>query len=249
MQFITNENVAVQIDVLTNDYPFNGTLIIVNAQNGSHGITQIIDSMILYTPNINYCGKDNFKYIIKDIKNIYDQATVNITINCIKTTTTITTMTITNTISIIESLTTTITTSQNDIKNTDKLLLAGIKLDNTKWDKIGYTIIISTILISLLLLIFSILYHINKHGSDKPNYLSIFKCFLYISNLYTNIIFIIVLYIFKSNYYIIVFIILLLTHIIANIFGIYCIQKWKQLITQNNKFKCNELLYILSIFC
>ncbi|MGK4567263.1 Ig-like domain-containing protein [Flavobacterium sp. 3HN19-14] len=89
----TDEDVAISIDVLTNDdfggdghstgaiivatQPANGTAVLNN--NGTPN--NPADDTILYTPNPNYFGNDSFTYTITDADGQTSTATVTITVN------------------------------------------------------------------------------------------------------------------------------------------------------------------------
>ena len=90
---ITDEEVAVTIDVLENDTdpegdllslvvvsaPSNGTAVVNN--NGT--LDNINDDLITYTPNPGFSGNDSFIYQVYDGTDGLDTATVDITVNSI----------------------------------------------------------------------------------------------------------------------------------------------------------------------
>ncbi len=85
----TNENTAVDIDILANDndLPTVGTLTITNASNGNVTInnngtpTNQWDDTITYTPNNSFTGTDTFTYTICDNASNCSTATVTIVVS------------------------------------------------------------------------------------------------------------------------------------------------------------------------
>ncbi|GJM30512.1 MAG: hypothetical protein DHS20C17_31470 [Cyclobacteriaceae bacterium] len=89
----TNEDMAVNIDVLNNDNfgsdgPSTGSIsIVTGASNGTASIddngtpNDPTDDTINYTPDANFNGNDSFTYQICDANGDCDQATVNVTVN------------------------------------------------------------------------------------------------------------------------------------------------------------------------
>lgn len=80
----TNEDVPVFVDVLANDTdPENDALhvsaILINAASG---IAVIVSdgTGVLYTPDLEFSGSDNFDYVVTDAKGESGSATVNLTI-------------------------------------------------------------------------------------------------------------------------------------------------------------------------
>jgi plastocyanin len=68
-------------DVLSNDNLPNGWVSVIISTDVTNGTTTISDSIVNYTPEIDYCGDDSFSYIVCD-NSTCDTATVSITINC-----------------------------------------------------------------------------------------------------------------------------------------------------------------------
>ena len=78
----TDENMAVNIEVLGNDNlpnPVTSLTVDDNPANGS--ATVEADNSITYDPTMDFCGEDSFTYIVCDAM-LCDTATVNITVNC-----------------------------------------------------------------------------------------------------------------------------------------------------------------------
>lgn len=81
----TNEDVAVNITVLSNDTDADGTLdatSVTIVQQPAHGTVTVSSSgVVTYTPALNYNGSDNFSYTVKDnLGTASAPATVNLTI-------------------------------------------------------------------------------------------------------------------------------------------------------------------------
>ncbi|GAA4324621.1 hypothetical protein GCM10023164_25780 [Christiangramia aestuarii] len=81
----TNEDEAVNIDVLANDTDLeNDPITITSVSEPGHGKAEITaNNQILYTPDANYFGTDTFTYTIDDGNCGSDTATVDITINSV----------------------------------------------------------------------------------------------------------------------------------------------------------------------
>jgi len=64
----TDEDTPIIIDVLTNDIDLDGdTLTVVDVSQGKHGTAAIqADGHILYTPDSDYYGRDNFVYYVDE---------------------------------------------------------------------------------------------------------------------------------------------------------------------------------------
>ena len=83
---VTNEDTAIIIDVLANDYedPVEGDPITVfSVTNGSNGTVANNVTDVTYTPNANWFGSDTFTYTITDGFGGFDTATVSLTVNSI----------------------------------------------------------------------------------------------------------------------------------------------------------------------
>ena len=81
----TNENTAVIIDVLENDFDLEGDIltvsIVTNPINGTATVND--DGTITYTPNAGFTGTDMFVYQVCDTSDECDVATVVITVNAV----------------------------------------------------------------------------------------------------------------------------------------------------------------------
>ncbi len=85
----TEENLAITIDILTNDndIPILGTLTNTNPTNGTVAInnngttTDPSDDNVIYTPNFGFLGIDTFTYTVCDNLSICSSATVTIMVN------------------------------------------------------------------------------------------------------------------------------------------------------------------------
>ncbi len=79
--FTTPSNTAVSIDVLANDSDPEGNHISIDYySNPAHGQIETVANKLLYTPENNYIGTDNFSYTIINTEGNKATATVNITI-------------------------------------------------------------------------------------------------------------------------------------------------------------------------
>lgn len=110
----------------------------------------------------------------------------------------------------------------------------------------GYIIIIILFMIPSLLTIFGILYHLNIKGSDYPNYLSIWRCFAYIADLFTDILVVILLQIDGVSSLFFLSMIFVIGAYVLSIFAcFYHIYQWKH----NNIpyiHRYSHLVFILS---
>lgn len=80
----TDENSALAIDVLANDYDPDDegeVLTIISATNPSHGTASIDGQTIIYRPELWYSGDDSFAYEVSDSTGLTDTATVDIAID------------------------------------------------------------------------------------------------------------------------------------------------------------------------
>ena len=80
----TDEDRSITIDVIKNDSDIDGdSLSIKSVSNPAHGKAEIKDGKIVYTPNANYNGSDNFSYTISDGNDGEASANVSVTINAV----------------------------------------------------------------------------------------------------------------------------------------------------------------------
>ena len=79
----TNEDVAVIIDVLSNDSDSDGDTLTLNSltQPANGTVVINVDDTITYTPNANFNGADSFSYTVIDDNGGSATATVNATVN------------------------------------------------------------------------------------------------------------------------------------------------------------------------
>ncbi|MEZ6130828.1 MAG: Ig-like domain-containing protein [Planctomycetaceae bacterium] len=79
----TDEDTAVVIDVLANDFDVDGDDLTVDPQEDPSNGTIVIneDGTITYTPNENFNGEDSFTYLIGDGQAVSEIVTVTITVN------------------------------------------------------------------------------------------------------------------------------------------------------------------------
>jgi len=76
------EDSSVKLNLLTNDQD-DGTISIYSYTSPKHGtLSEDIAGQLTYTPNLNFTGKDAFKYSIKDVFGIVsNEASVNLVVN------------------------------------------------------------------------------------------------------------------------------------------------------------------------
>ncbi len=78
----TDEDVAITIDVLSNDHDVDGdSLQITAVTQGDNGSVSVRGASVIYTPNAAFSGEDRFDYTISDKKGGEDRGTVTITVN------------------------------------------------------------------------------------------------------------------------------------------------------------------------
>ena len=77
----TNEDAAVDVDVLVNDTP-TGQLTIQSVTAPTHGSTAIAGGLVRYTPAANFCGTDTFSYTAAAGVRT-DTGDVTVTITCV----------------------------------------------------------------------------------------------------------------------------------------------------------------------
>ena len=88
---ITQQNQAVNIDVLNNDTDADGDSLSLSIDtapsNGSAVVNDngtpnnLLDDLIVYTPNTNFTGNDQFTYMVDDGNGGFETATVSIVVN------------------------------------------------------------------------------------------------------------------------------------------------------------------------
>lgn len=78
---VTDEDVAVTIDVLGNDSDVDGDVLsLATVSQPVHGVVAISGTFAVYTPTLNFNGTDSFSYVVSDGV-LTDTATVAITVN------------------------------------------------------------------------------------------------------------------------------------------------------------------------
>jgi hypothetical protein len=78
----TNENVAANVDVLSNDWdPDGDALSVVSAGDGEYGTVTINNGIVTYSPEPYWSGTDTFWYGVTDGFGNIAYATVNVTVN------------------------------------------------------------------------------------------------------------------------------------------------------------------------
>jgi len=82
---VTDENVLVSIDVLSNDYSFENSTLILDSiiVPPSNGIAAISGDFIDYTPELDWTGVDTFEYQVLDSEGLTDTALVNVVVNAV----------------------------------------------------------------------------------------------------------------------------------------------------------------------
>lgn len=81
--YTTDEDTPLLMDILANDTDNDNNIDISSisiSSAASHGSLEIIDGQILYTPNANFNGSDNFEYQVCDATSLCATAPVSVTI-------------------------------------------------------------------------------------------------------------------------------------------------------------------------
>lgn len=101
---------------------------------------------------------------------------------------------------------------------------------SNKWQMLGYIIVFILLLTPIIVIIVALIYHRRRRGSDSPEYISILKCFINIADLYTDIIFCIMLYSTNNGpeLYIPAIIFTALPHVMSIFMGMYHIHQWRK---------------------
>ena len=60
----TNEDTNITINVLANDSFISSSPYVLSALNGSHGLVEVSDNNIIYSPDSDFNGSDSFSYTI-----------------------------------------------------------------------------------------------------------------------------------------------------------------------------------------
>ncbi|MEW6982461.1 Ig-like domain-containing protein [Colwelliaceae bacterium 6471] len=77
----TQQSIVVTVDALANDSSQgNHSLTIVSTSNPAHGVVNLDDGLITYTPNSGFAGQDSFAYIVRDSYGDESTAAVAITV-------------------------------------------------------------------------------------------------------------------------------------------------------------------------
>ncbi len=80
----TNEDSAIDIDVLWNDRDIDGDqLSIANLTNPLHGTVEVKDGRVLYTPDADYYGDDSFSYTPNDGHEDGNSVNVSVRVNTV----------------------------------------------------------------------------------------------------------------------------------------------------------------------
>ena len=79
----TNEEVAVEVNVLLNDTDIDGDTLVITSATAAHGSSVINaeQSLVIYTPELDYTGTDTINYTLLDGDGGVASATVSVTIN------------------------------------------------------------------------------------------------------------------------------------------------------------------------
>ncbi len=67
---VVPKNAMWDIDVLANDSDVDGdALSLSSVTQGAHGLVEVSGNLVVYTPNGNFVGEDNFSYVVSDVFN------------------------------------------------------------------------------------------------------------------------------------------------------------------------------------
>ena len=118
--------------------------------------------------------------------------------------------------------------------------------DVNTWEYIGYYIVLGLLLIPSILIIAGIIYNTRFKGSDHPKYASILKSMAHVADLYTDIVFCVLLYFKRSMLLYPAAAFTFSAHILSNCAGLYFIHKWRK---QKMEFihRYDNLLIALSV--
>ncbi len=75
-------NTPLTIDVLANDSDPDGDNLTIStiSSNPSNGTVTIDNGLVIYTPNTDFIGTDNFEYVVCDLEGLCDTALVTVTV-------------------------------------------------------------------------------------------------------------------------------------------------------------------------
>jgi PKD repeat protein len=80
-QVVVHENTVTTIDVLVNDTDSDGDSLLIDGLSvPEHGDVIVNNDKVVYTPDTNYVGSDNFSYTVSDGFGGYSTSVVNITV-------------------------------------------------------------------------------------------------------------------------------------------------------------------------
>ena len=123
----TNEDTAVEINLLLNDSYLTSAPISVTAGNGSNGTTSITTNIVIYDPDLDFNGTDTFSYTITQGDKT-SSADVTMTIEAVNDAPSID---VASTIQVAENQTAVTTVSTSDVDEDDlNLTLSGTDADS-----------------------------------------------------------------------------------------------------------------------
>eukprot|EP01083_Nonionella_stella_P079331 217599_1 len=240
---------------------FNGNGQLTNTIiHTRHGFNQIITNSVLqFQTTIIYCVYNSQEYLCQS--NSEGNACLPPSTECNKRTTAAPTTLRPSTIP-TQPPTTTITTLHNETPtdqttettdthplNSQQHHTHDVELTNeVTWKYITYVIVLALFSIPALVIIIGIIYDTRFKGSDRPNYLWIIKSFAHVADLYTDIIFCVLLYIKASSLVYVAAIFVCCGHVLSNAVGLHHIHKWRK---QKRQYvhDYDNLLIALSVLC
>ena len=118
------------------------------------------------------------------------------------------------------------------------------EMEAEEWMRLSELFVYVSLGISLLLIICALYYHKKlKKGSDKPSYISLFRFLQSVSDLWTDVMFCVILYLDEKNNYLFWYccLTIIVPYTISCIIGIYWIHKWR-LVSHINLIRLSQYI-------